>query len=228
MKERFINQQIEGVDKVPDAIQEYCRHEYPVERIHLSEEISIARTTNIYQALPYIDRITELLNNNLMESYDRQSSSKLLRSEKILDDGRVIDNLSIWNGGAFLLFDGNTLIGASLAREEILVTDEGNQKTGRGFGLFAVVDEEHRTGIWGILLSSIAIDSLLRKGCDVVRGSTSIHNKLADKLFSRVAKERWIEGDWVRYNVDEEKFKKSFYGLLESRGLKAQYDLIFE
>jgi len=227
MKEGLIDKQISNIKKVPDAIREYCKYEHPVDKIPLTGNVSIAKVTNVYQALPYIDDVTDLLNSNLIESYDKQESSTLLRSERILDDGRVLDNRSIWDGGAFLLFDEEKLIGASLAREEILIIDKVRQNTGRGFGLFTVVDEEYRTGVWGILLSGIAIDSLIRKGCDEVRGSTSVHNKLADKLFSRVAKGRWIEGEWVRYNVDKEKFITAFYSLLASRGLMEQYNLVF-
>ena len=163
-----------------------------------------------------------------MDSFPRVSPVKFLREQKNLDDGRIIDNTNLWKGGAFLLFDGNNIIGASLAREEIIIDKFGNRnRTGRGFGLFAVVDIEYRNGIWGILLSGIAIDSLIQKGCNLVRGSTSIYNIPVDKLFSRFARTRWVEGEWIRYVVDTEKFSVLFYKLLESKGLKEQYNLIF-
>ena len=71
-----------------------------------------------------------------------------------------------------------------------------------------------------------AIESPIRSGCKEIRGSTSIHNPSTDKLFSRVARERILEGKWVRYLLDIKKFQDTTDAFLRLTCFKDQFELL--
>lgn len=202
-------------------------HGQKVERVDLNDRISIARIQSIEQANPYMDDILRLLNENLIASHPRVTKDDLLSKTKLLADGRVIDNTNQWDGCVFILFDNDLPVGVCISREEMAVKGDTLLKTSRGFGLYVALDANHQSGIWGPFLTACSIESLVQRGCKEVRGSTSIHNKLADKMFSKAVTERIVDGEWVRYLMDLEKYQLMKLRFLEMVDYSKQFELLF-
>lgn len=202
-------------------------HSQKIERIALNDHVDIARIYSLEQATPYMDDILRLLNENLIASHPRVTENDLLSKTKLLSDGKLIDNTNQWSGCVFLLFDNNLPVGVCISREEIVIKDDTHLKTSRGFGLYIALDSSHQSGIWGPFLTACSIESLVQRGCKEIRGSTSIHNKLADKMFSRAVAERIVDGEWVRYLMDLDKYQLMKARFLEMVDYSKQFELLF-
>lgn len=200
---------------------------HKIERIALNDHVDIARIYSLEQATPYMDDILRLLNENLIASHPRVTENDLLSKTKLLSDGKLIDNTNQWSGCVFLLFDNNLPVGVCISREEIVIKDDNYLKTSRGFGLYVALDPSHQSGIWGPFLTACSIESLVQRGCKEVRGSTSIHNKLADKMFSRAVTERIVDGEWVRYLMDLDKYQLMKARFLKMVDYSKQFELLF-
>lgn len=202
-------------------------HSQKIERVALNDRVDIERIYSLEQATPYIDDILRLLNENLIASHPRVIENDLLSKTKLLSDGKLIDNINQWSGCVFLLLDNGLPVGVSISREEIVIKDDTYLKTSRGFGLYVALDANHQNGIWGPFLTACSIESLVQRGCKEIRGSTSVHNKLADKMFSRAVTERIVDGEWVRYLMDLDKYQLMKARFLEMVDYSKQFELLF-
>lgn len=193
-----------------------------IERVSVGNSISVLRIFSSEQAEPFLTQIMELTNKTLPPIYPRILMSGLKKNSHILPDGRTIDLRETWNGNTFLMFMENRLSGVSIGRRECILDREGNFVfTGRGFVPWIVVSSEMLNSPKRIFLT-LPFKSLVNAGANEILGSCSPSNSSVEKMCSRLATRRWIDGDWVRYIVSQIEVERIFQLLTRSQKLDSK------
>ena len=190
---------------------------YPLTLVPLADGLTVARITSLSQSLPFIEETTSLVNSSLVEDYPRTAQIDLVKAMVTIGDGRTFDLRETWNGFTYLIFNQGEVVGLSLARREATLDQYGiGHLTGRGTIPLIVLEEDVRrgqaAGLMTLSLSSLAEDSISE-----IWVSCAPTKTLVNKMFSKFASKRWLDGDWLRYTADL-RYSHRFVNLMVARG----------
>lgn len=193
-----------------------------LEQVIVAEGWWIGRVFCLEQAKPYFGEVVRVINILLPPAYPRVSLEELTKERHLLPDGRWVDFRETWQGHSFLIFYQDRLVGVSLGRREVVLDEvDSGHFTGRGFVPYIVATNELQ-GSPKVTLLALPLKSLVEAGAKEIRGSCSPANTLVEKLCSRFASQRWLDGEWVRYSVTPDGVERLFNIVVRSQRLTAE------
>lgn len=183
-------------------------------------DVLIHRPVHFSQAQSFLPQCVELVNSYLPAGYDRITMEYFTTPSLALKDGRVVDLSNQWEGLSLLAVRDGKVCLLCLSRQEKLVTDQGLIPTERGFVPLIVASPEVRGGVLTLLVAALAARKLWASGVTEINGSCEITNKPVDRLYTALARERWIEDEkWIRYIYDNALLTQAYRSAVERSGM---------
>jgi len=191
-------------DFITEGLVEDCREKYPIITVSLNDgDLKVLRVNSFGMVIPYLKRIVEVINNNLSQEYPRFTIEQLIEQFHELPDGRTLDFEETWRGNTFMIEERGDLVGVAIGRREVVVgKDNVHEFTGRGFVPVVAASGQIRGTFKVALLALLPMKSLAESGVKEIRLSCAQSNVFAGKLVSRLAFERWQDGNWIRYRMN--------------------------
>ncbi len=150
------------------------------------------------QANHYADQLVDVINRNFPDYQQKLTRETLLEGKKNLDDGQVVDLSQRRNKTSVALLQWEEIVWFGIGVREAFIQNNTTIPTHRGFFSHVAVDTPYRGKNSLFLLMSI-VELLFKSWVSQIIWSTSVLNHHADTLYAKIAKEKILTDDGLRY-----------------------------